>query len=48
MLGPGNEAAAREALAEWPGKLQIGGGITEQNAQRWLDLGAEKVRSLIW
>lgn len=43
MLGPGNEAAAREALAEWPGKFQIGGGITDSNVQRWLDWGAGKV-----
>ena len=44
MLGPGNEEAAREALAEWPDALQLGGGITESNAQQWLDLGAGKVR----
>jgi phosphoribosylformimino-5-aminoimidazole carboxamide ribonucleotide (ProFAR) isomerase len=25
------------------GGLQIGGGITDENAQKWLDLGAEKV-----
>ena len=25
MLGPGNEAAAREALAAYPGGLQVGG-----------------------
>ena len=43
MLGPGNEAAAREALAEWPGRLQVGGGITDANAQQWIDWGAEKV-----
>lgn len=43
MLGPGNEAAAREALAEWPGRLQVGGGITNTNAQQWIDWGAEKV-----
>lgn len=43
MLGPGNDAAAREALAAWPGKLQVGGGITDQNAEEWIDAGAEKV-----
>lgn len=47
MLGPGNEAAAREALAEWPGEMQIGGGITDLNAQQWLDWGAGKVRCRI-
>ena len=43
MLGPGNEEAAREALASWPGKLQVGGGITDQNAREWIGAGAEKV-----
>ncbi|KAF3916899.1 hypothetical protein ABW21_db0201438 [Orbilia brochopaga] len=43
MLGPGCEAAAREALVAWPGRMQIGGGITALNAQQWLDCGAEKV-----
>ena len=43
MLGPHNEEAAREALSSWPGHLQIGGGITDQNAREWIDAGAEKV-----
>ncbi|KAL8949804.1 MAG: hypothetical protein Q9222_004121 [Ikaeria aurantiellina] len=43
MLGPGNEEAAQEALAEWPGKLQVGGGITANNAKVWIEQGAEKV-----
>jgi phosphoribosylformimino-5-aminoimidazole carboxamide ribotide isomerase len=43
QLGPGNEAAAREALAAWPGGLQIGGGITADNATDWLDAGASHV-----
>ena len=43
MLGPGNEAAAAEALAAWPGGLQIGGGITPENAGTWLDKGASHV-----
>lgn len=42
-LGPGNDAAAKEALAAWPGGLQIGGGINEENAKEWLDAGASKV-----
>jgi len=42
-LGPGNDEAAREALAAWPGHLQIGGGITDANAREWLDAGASKV-----
>lgn len=43
MLGPGNEAAAREALAAWPGGMQLGGGITCDNAAAWLDRGASHV-----
>jgi phosphoribosylformimino-5-aminoimidazole carboxamide ribotide isomerase len=43
MLGPGNEEAATEALAAWPGGLQLGGGITAANAAAWLDRGAAAV-----
>lgn len=43
MLGPGNEGAAKEALAEWRGGLQVGGGITDANAAQWIEWGAEKV-----
>ena len=43
MLGPGNEAAARGALAAYPGGLQVGGGITPENARDWLDAGASHV-----
>jgi phosphoribosylformimino-5-aminoimidazole carboxamide ribotide isomerase len=43
QLGPGNDAAAREALAAWPGGLQIGGGISAANAKSWLDAGASHV-----
>ena len=42
-LGPGNDEAAREALAAWPGGLQIGGGISVANAREWLDAGASHV-----
>ncbi len=42
-LGPGNDEAAREALAAWPGAMQIGGGITAANAKEWLDCGASHV-----
>jgi phosphoribosylformimino-5-aminoimidazole carboxamide ribotide isomerase len=42
-LGPGNDAAAREALAAWPGGLQLGGGISAANAAAWLDAGAAQV-----
>ncbi|EPS42582.1 hypothetical protein H072_3424 [Dactylellina haptotyla CBS 200.50] len=43
MLGPNCESAAREALDAWPNGLQVGGGINVQNAQKWIDWGAEKV-----
>jgi len=43
MLGPGNEASAMEALSVWPGGLQIGGGITADNAKYWLDQGAAAI-----
>ncbi len=42
-LGPGNEEAARRALAAWPGGLQVGGGITAENAPEWLEAGASHV-----
>lgn len=43
MLGPGNEAAALDALAAWPGGMQLGGGITADNAAYWLENGAAAV-----
>jgi phosphoribosylformimino-5-aminoimidazole carboxamide ribotide isomerase len=48
MLGPGNEAAAREALKAYPGGLQVGGGINADNAQGWLDAGASHVIVTSW
>jgi phosphoribosylformimino-5-aminoimidazole carboxamide ribotide isomerase len=42
-LGPGNEEAAQEAMKAWPGGLQVAGGITDKNAQYWIDQGADKV-----
>ncbi len=43
MLGPGNQDAAQSALAAYPGGLQLGGGITPENAADWLDAGASHV-----
>ncbi len=43
MLGPNNEAAARSALAAFPGGLHIGGGIRPDNAASWLEAGASHV-----
>jgi len=48
MLGPGNEAEARSALAAFPGGLQIGGGINAENARAWLDAGASHVIVTSW
>ena len=48
QLGPGNETAAREALAAFPGGLQIGGGVNADNAVGWLDAGASHVIVTSW
>ncbi|KAF9586545.1 Enzyme that catalyzes the fourth step in the histidine pathway [Lunasporangiospora selenospora] len=42
-LGPGNDEAAKECLRTWPDGLQIGGGITNENALSWIEAGAAKV-----
>lgn len=42
-LGAGNDEAALSALRAYPQGLQIGGGITPENAPRWLDAGARAV-----
>ena len=48
QLGAGNRVAALAALAAWPGGLQIGGGITIENAKAWLDAGASAVIVTSW
>jgi phosphoribosylformimino-5-aminoimidazole carboxamide ribotide isomerase len=48
QLGPGNEAAARAALAAYPGGLHLGGGVTAANARAWLDAGASHVIVTSW
>ncbi|MEM6910068.1 MAG: phosphoribosylformimino-5-aminoimidazole carboxamide ribotide isomerase [Verrucomicrobiota bacterium] len=48
QLGPGNHEAAVAALAAWPGGLQLGGGVTRENAGAWLEAGAEKVIVTSW
>src|SRR5690606_21262593 len=48
MLGPGNEEAAKAALAAWPGGLQVGGGISAANAREWIDAGASHVIVTSW
>ncbi len=47
-LGPGNDDAARAALAAYPGGLQLGGGITAENAGVWLEAGASQVIVTSW
>lgn len=47
-LGPGNDQAARAALAAWPNGLHLGGGITADNAAVWLSAGAEKLIVTSW
>jgi phosphoribosylformimino-5-aminoimidazole carboxamide ribotide isomerase len=42
-LGPGNRAAALAALAAFAGGMQMGGGVTPQNAREYLDAGASHV-----
>ncbi len=48
MLGKGNDAAARAALAAYPGGLQVGGGIHPGNAKQWLEDGASHVIVTSW
>ena len=43
QLGKGNKEAALEALKAWEGGLQLGGGVTDENAKFFLDAGADKV-----
>lgn len=47
-LGPGNEEAAKSALAAYPGGLQVGGGITIENAASWMESGASHVIVTSW
>lgn len=47
-LGPGNDEAARAALAAWPDGLHVGGGMTIDNAADWIAAGAEKVIVTSW
>jgi phosphoribosylformimino-5-aminoimidazole carboxamide ribotide isomerase len=48
MLGPGNEAAARAALAAFPGGFHVGGGIDLGNAAGFLEAGASHVIVTSW
>ncbi|HUD49056.1 MAG TPA: phosphoribosylformimino-5-aminoimidazole carboxamide ribotide isomerase [Candidatus Baltobacteraceae bacterium] len=48
MLGPGNEAAARDALHAYPGGMHVGGGISPDNAASYLEAGASHVIVTSW
>lgn len=48
QLGSGNRKAAKAALSAWPLGMQIGGGITIDNAVQWLDAGAAAVIVTSW
>jgi len=48
LLGPGNDEEVASALRAYPGGLQVGGGVTAQNARSWLDLGASHVIVTSW
>ena len=47
-IGKGNDNAAKEALNAWPNGFQIGGGITIDNAKKWIDKGAKSVIVTSW
>ena len=47
-LGIGNDEPASLALAAFPDGMQIGGGITADNAFGWLDAGASHVIVTSW
>lgn len=43
MLGPGNEQEALKALHVYPSGMQIGGGVTAENASSYIEQGASHV-----
>lgn len=43
MLGQGNEEEALSAVKAYPGGMQVGGGISPDNAGRFIDAGASHV-----
>jgi phosphoribosylformimino-5-aminoimidazole carboxamide ribotide isomerase len=48
LLGPGNKIAAMQALEKFPGGMQVGGGVTNENAGVWIDAGASHVIVTSW
>ena len=43
MLGPENKVAALEATQAYPKGLQVGGGISLDNAAEWIEQGASHI-----
>lgn len=43
-----NDTAAEDALLAWPHQLQVGGGVTYDNALQWLDKKASHVILTSW
>ena len=43
MLGAGNHDAAMSAIKAYPNGLQVGGGMTDENCQKWLSAGASHI-----
>ena len=48
QLGPGNRDAALDSLAAWPNGLQLGGGVSIENAAEWISAGASQVIVTSW
>lgn len=48
MLGSGNETEALSALRAWPGGMQVGGGLGEDNILPFLEAGASHVIVTSW
>lgn len=48
QLGAGNEEACLEAIRAYPGGLQVGGGINQDNAAHFLQAGASHVIVTSW
>ena len=48
QLGAGNQKAAESALRAYPGGLQLGGGVSLENADHWLSCGASHVVVTSW
>jgi len=48
QLGSGNRDAAKDALAAWPGGMQLGGGVNQRNAVEWIEAGASQVIVTSW